>query len=170
MLVKKILAWGCGIILLNDAKEIIDANEQGLRFISQMSRVDSNTNIVPREIQYLCESFIRCRTLFPDQLWLMETRVFIDQMTAFHLQVQWTMPEKYREPFLLVKIEDEHQLEKNFFSAEAQKYQLTTREREIWMLYRTNNTYKGIATKLGITSNTVKKHMKNILAKQKLIN
>jgi hypothetical protein len=104
MFVKKITTLACGILLLNDAKEIVDANEQGLRFVSQMRRAEPDTTpLIPREIQYLCESFTQCRALFPDQFWLMESRVFIDQMTAFHLQIQWVSPEKDRRPFLLVK-------------------------------------------------------------------
>ena len=167
MIINNIAPLTCGFLVLKNSKEIIEANEQGLRFVSQMHRANSNTNLIPREIQYLCESFTQCRILFPDQFWLIESRVFIDQVTAFHLQVQPITAERKQQPLLLVKIEDEYKLMKTLFSDEAHKYQFTAREREIWMLYKTNHTYKDIATKLGITSNTVKKHMKSIFIKLK---
>jgi WD40 repeat protein len=46
-----------------------------------------------------------------------------------------------------------------------QKHGLTPREQDIWLLYRTNYSYKQIANELNISLNTVKKHMKNIYAK-----
>jgi DNA-binding CsgD family transcriptional regulator len=52
-------------------------------------------------------------------------------------------------------------------SEESQKYGLTCREQEIWLLHRANYTYKQIALELCITPNTVKKHMKSIYSKQK---
>ncbi len=47
----------------------------------------------------------------------------------------------------------------------AQKHGLTSREQDIWLLYRANYSYKQIAEELNISRNTLKKHMKNIHAK-----
>jgi ATP/maltotriose-dependent transcriptional regulator MalT len=166
-LINKVETLTTGVIVLNNAGKVIDANEQGLNFIRQMNQSNSFTGSVPQEILHLCESFIKSRALFPDQYWLMESRVFIDQVTAFHLQIQWVKTDQESEPYLLLKIEDEYRLTKYFLFEEALKYEFTAREREIWMLYKTNHTYKDIATRLGITPNTVKKHMKNIFVKLK---
>jgi DNA-binding CsgD family transcriptional regulator len=48
---------------------------------------------------------------------------------------------------------------------EVQRYGLSVREGEVWVLHRKGYTYKDIAQKLNITPNTVKKHMKSILIK-----
>jgi DNA-binding CsgD family transcriptional regulator len=38
----------------------------------------------------------------------------------------------------------------------------------VWLLQQNNYTYKQIAAELGITPNTVKKHVRNIYAKRRL--
>ena len=45
-------------------------------------------------------------------------------------------------------------------------YGLTEREGEVWMLRLQDYSYQEIADKLYLSINTVKKHMKTILAKQ----
>ena len=50
--------------------------------------------------------------------------------------------------------------------AEAQKYNLTERETQVWVLKRAGYTYKVIAAKLHIAEDTVKKHIKSIHAKR----
>ena len=63
-------------------------------------------------------------------------------------------------------MEDVYQPIQNIAIAEAEKYRLTPREKDVWLLYRANYTYKQIAAELCITLNTVKKHMKSIYSKQ----
>ena len=67
---------------------------------------------------------------------------------------------------LLVTIEDCKQSSQSMAITDAHKYGLTDRETEVWLLRRANLSYKEIAAKLYITINTVKKHLKNIYAKQ----
>jgi len=50
--------------------------------------------------------------------------------------------------------------------AEIEKYGLTPRESEVWLLYRANYSRKEIAAELFISIDTVKKHLKNIKTKQ----
>lgn len=107
--------------------------------------------------------------MFPHQSWLIEAEIFTDSFVAFHVQVQWLQLEIVEEPCLLLTVTDQYQSLKNIALNEAQNYGLTGREKEIWLLYRANYTYKQIASELGITPNTVKKHMKNIHVKQKAV-
>ncbi|WP_339382310.1 helix-turn-helix transcriptional regulator [Nostoc flagelliforme] len=74
--------------------------------------------------------------------------------------------EGFEVPCLLVTIENQYESVKNVALTEVKKFDLTRREAEIWFLYRSNYSYKEIATKLYITINTVKKHMKNIHTKR----
>jgi DNA-binding CsgD family transcriptional regulator len=66
-----------------------------------------------------------------------------------------------------VIIEDQYESRKNAAIADAQKYGLTSREAEVWLLHQAKHTYQQIAEKLYISRNTVKKHLKNIYAKQR---
>jgi RNA polymerase sigma factor (sigma-70 family) len=68
---------------------------------------------------------------------------------------------------LLLTIEDRQQAIINLVLEEADRYGLTPREKNVWLLHHNNYTYKQIAAELGITPNTVKKHMRSIYAKKK---
>jgi DNA-binding CsgD family transcriptional regulator len=71
-------------------------------------------------------------------------------------------------PCLLLTIEDRQQAVLNLVIEEADRYGLSPREKEVWLLQQSNYTYKQIAAELGITPNTVKKHMRNIYAKKRI--
>ena len=73
------------------------------------------------------------------------------------------------EPHILVLLEDcDEALKKNLW-IDRQKYDLTDREAEIWMLLRQEYTYQEIADILQISLNTVKTHVKNVYAKRRSV-
>ncbi|NJM98846.1 MAG: helix-turn-helix transcriptional regulator [Phormidesmis sp. RL_2_1] len=51
--------------------------------------------------------------------------------------------------------------------SDAALFGLTERETEVWQLRLRGSDYSEISTALWISPNTVKKHVKNILAKQR---
>lgn len=51
-------------------------------------------------------------------------------------------------------------------SIEATHWQLTPRQTEIWKLKRSGHSYAAIAQHLFISTNTVKKHLKDIVTKK----
>ncbi len=67
----------------------------------------------------------------------------------------------------MLTLEDRHQAMRNMAIEESERYGLTPREKEVWVLHRMVLTYKQAASELHITPNTVKKHMKSIYVKQK---
>ena len=71
------------------------------------------------------------------------------------------------EPHLLIVLEDRQQTIRNKALSDATLYGLTDRETEIWQMRLRGNAYKEISTTLWISVDTVKKHVKNILAKQR---
>lgn len=83
-------------------------------------------------------------------------------LIKFRIRVRLLDLDRFKMPCLLVTIENQYESLKNVAFTEVKKFDLTPREAEIWFLYRSNYSYKEIATKLYITINTVKKHMKNI--------
>ncbi|MBD2326318.1 LuxR C-terminal-related transcriptional regulator [Alkalinema sp. FACHB-956] len=157
-----------GILILTDRQELIYANEEARRILEKLNPDRSRLHI-PQEIWHICQSLIRSRSLFPNQHWLIESEIFTDESTTLHVRARWFNLEHIEYPCLLLIVEDQYQAIKNIALEEAQKYGLTAREKEIWLLHRANATYKKIATELTITPNTVKKHMRSIHAKQKLI-
>jgi DNA-binding CsgD family transcriptional regulator len=157
-----------GILIITETGELLHANASGYRFCYQINQNNSTQNILPLAIWQLCESLIESRTLFPDKVIVLCDEIVLDKLTIFRIRVRWLDLDLFECPCLLVTIENRYESLKNLAIAEIKKYDLTPREAEIWILYRSHYTYKEIATELYITVNTVKKHMKNIHAKRQI--
>jgi DNA-binding CsgD family transcriptional regulator len=156
-----------GVLILTDQKKLLYANECAVRILRLLNQREDSLNPIPQEIWHLCQALISSLRLFPNQYWLLESKIVISASISLHIQVKWLKMVAIDQTYLLVVLEDEQQSLKDIAIVEAQKYGLTVREQEIWLLHRSRYTYKQIAVELNITPNTVKKHMKSILAKQK---
>ena len=156
-----------GILILTNQRELIYANECARRFLRQLSRCQASLAQLPEEVSHICQTLIDSRTLFPNQYWLIESKVLSNASIVFDIRARWIKLEEREQPCILLRIRDQSEYIKDVVSEESQKYGLTAREKEIWLLHRANYTYKQIAVALSITPNTVKKHMKCIYSKQK---
>jgi DNA-binding CsgD family transcriptional regulator len=156
-----------GILILTEQKTLVYANDCAKRILRQLNQNGTSISLIPREIWHICQTLIDSRHLFPSQHWLIESKVFVDSSIVFNVRARWLKLETLERPCLLLSICDQYQYIKDVALEESQKFGLTSREKEIWLLHRANYTYKQIALELCITPNTVKKHMKNIHVKQK---
>ncbi|EGJ29597.1 MULTISPECIES: LuxR C-terminal-related transcriptional regulator [Moorena] len=156
-----------GVLILNTNKKLFHANESGRRMCSQISQGKSPINSIPQAIWRVCESLIDSRELFGDRKLILEAEINVDKSVKFRVRVRWLTLELSRDPYLLFTLEDKHQSTKNSAITDAIKYGLSHREKEVWLLKKANFTYEEIAQQLCISINTVKKHLKNIYAKQK---
>ena len=154
-----------GILILTETGELVHANASAYRIFRQLHK-SANVNFIPPAIWQVCQSLIESRSLFPDQLITLFDDIVLDKSITFRIRVRWLDLYQFDYPCLLVTIEDRYESVKNVASAEAKKYGMTAREKQVWSLYRANYSYKEIAAELYITLNTVKKHMKNIHAKR----
>ena len=158
-----------GVLILTEQRELIFANESARRILRLLNLGKPQLNLVPNEIWHLCQSLIQSRSLFPNQYWQIESKIFIASSISFQVRVGWHRQEMSDRPYLLLVIQDQYQSIKTVALEEACKYGLTSREQEIWLLQRAGYTYKQISAELQITPNTVKKHMKSIHVKQKTV-
>ena len=156
-----------GILLLTSQGELIYANECARRFLRQLNRQLASPVQLPEEVLHICKTLIDSRNSFPNQHWLIESKVLSSASIVFNIRARWIQLENREQPCILLRISDHSEYIKDVVSEESQKYGLTAREKEIWLLHRANYTYKQIAVALCITPNTVKKHMKCIYSKQK---
>lgn len=168
-----------GVLIVNGAGEAIYSNHYARDLLHQLTPVSDrssahtvgntvgNTVGIPEEIRYLCRCLVQSRDCFPQQYWAIESQIIIPQKADLQVQVRWLQMTPYPQDCLLLLIRDRNRPAQQFLLEEAKKYHLTARETEIWLLHRAHYTYKQIAADLGITPNTVKKHMKQIHAKQK---
>ncbi len=155
-----------GILILSQTGEVVHANTSVHRLFCQFNQGDSKQNFVPPVIWNLCESLLNNQYLFSEKLIILSDEIVLDKSNIFQIRVRLLDLDGFEIPCLLVTIENRYESLKNVAITEVKKFDLTPREAEIWFLYRSNYSYKEIATKLYITINTVKKHMKNIHTKR----
>lgn len=154
-----------GILIFTQTGELLHANTSATSICSQINQGISQSNFVPPVIWHFCKSLIEGWGLFPNKHIILSEEIVLNS-NIFRLRVRWLDLDASEHPCLLVTIENQCETLKNMACSEVKKYHLTPREAETWFLYRANYSYKEIATKLHISLNTVKKHMKNIHAKR----
>lgn len=156
-----------GILIFDSQQQLVYANGEAHRVLNQLQQGSTTNCLVPNEIWHICQSLIQSRHLFPEQNWLIEFDIFTSTATALHICSRWLNLDTIVDPCLLLTIEDRQQAIISLVLEEAERYGLTPREKEVWLLQHNNYTYKQIAAELGITPNTVKKHTRSIYAKKK---
>jgi DNA-binding CsgD family transcriptional regulator len=156
-----------GILIITEGKHLLYANESACRILRQISQTRSSSDGIPREISYLCNSIADVPRQFPGQHWVMKTKICISSSITFSVTARYMRLDTLGKNCVVLELRDQYQLIQTIAMDEAQKYGLTDRETEIWLLQRANYTYKQIASELFIAPNTVKKHMQNIHLKQK---
>lgn len=155
-----------GIMILNDQGELLFANGCAERICRQLTENLSRCNAVPRQVWRSCQALINGREEFPTEPIVIEDEIKTNEDTAIRLRARWFELNNTERPCLLVALEDQQQSAQYKAMAEAQKYGLTDRETQVWVLKRAGYTYKAIAAKLHIAEDTVKKHIKSIHSKR----
>jgi DNA-binding CsgD family transcriptional regulator len=161
--------WVDGILLLTQHGDLIYGNSHAQRLCQQIGGLSSKSQTLPPEIWHLCEALIESRELFPEQPIVLEDELGDRKCPRIRVRVQWVELTDNSGPCLLVMLEDRLQSLHSLAVSESQKYRLTDREAEVWFRQRTNHTYEEIAAELHISTNTVKKHIKNIRAKREAV-
>lgn len=156
-----------GILILTEQRELVHANQAATKICHQFTTSKTKENLVPEEIWCICESLIKSRDLFSNQKIVLESEFSPNESINLRIRARWLNLDQIRRPCFLITIEDRYQSLQRMIYNDTQDYNLTPREAEVWLLYKTKHSYKEIADKLYITINTVKKHMKNIHAKRK---
>ena len=159
-----------GILILTAQGEWVQANDYARHICIQlrMNQSPAQFNRIPQPIWQVCEALIESQSIDSDQPVIIESEITKAQFPTLRIRARWFRLAAIDRPYLLVILEDRRQSTHYLALTEADQYGLTPRESEIWLLRRANRTCKEIAAELFISLNTVKKHMKNILAKQKM--
>lgn len=164
-LVRAVLeSWIDGVLVLTEQGEWIQSNDAARRICHRLTKGEQ-TDSVPKEIWRICQTLIQARTIYPEGTAIVEAEIAIAKSTL-RVRVRWFESSPNAHPYLIVFLEDRHESAWHLAIAEVDRYRLTPREAEVWLLHRDNYTYKEIAAELYITTNTVKKHIKSIHAKR----
>ncbi len=152
-----------GVLVLTDRQDIVYANATAQTICSQLWHDEPEA--LPREIQRVCQALAGSHELFPSQPVMLESEV-VAHNTTFRIRAQWLKLEVSPRPCVLLRLQDQNQSTQGLATAEAQKWGLTPRETEVWLLRRSGYSRKAIADSLYIALDTVKKHLKNVHLKR----
>jgi DNA-binding CsgD family transcriptional regulator len=158
-----------GILILTEQGEWVQANDLACQICAQLTQGEAHSTSVPKEIWCVCSALIESRNSYPNEPLIIESDITTSKSTPLRVRVRWLKLCENPSPCLLVILEDRYQSSQNLAIAEVDKYGLTPREAEVWLLRRADYTCKEIAAKLYISLNTVKKHMKNIHLKREAL-
>ncbi|HEY9727462.1 MAG TPA: LuxR C-terminal-related transcriptional regulator [Chroococcales cyanobacterium] len=158
-----------GILVLTEQGDWVQANPQARQICDRIIQTGQQPNAVPEQIWRACRMLIESSNLPLERAGILETELASNRSTPLRIRVRSLKLSATARPYLLVILEDRYQSTRNLAIAEADKYGLTPREADVWLLRRTNHSLKEIAAELHISLNTVKKHMKNIQAKRESV-
>lgn len=151
-----------GFIIANQKGEILKINTPAQRICNLLS---PKVNKLPTEIWRVCQSALQNQNLLSFQKIGLDAEVILPELGTVRIRVQNI--HLAQTPYLMVVLEDRQQTLRNKALSDATLYGLTERETEVWQLRLRGADYNEISTTLWISANTVKKHVKNILAKQR---
>lgn len=157
-----------GILILTQQGQWINANNNARKICGLLDPNSSQSDGIPEEIWQVCQSLVDSQSLYPNQPVIIESEVRTHQLMALRIRARWLNLDTFSDPCLLVILEDRYQSMQRTVIAESKQYGLTPREAEVWLLRRLDYTFQAIADQLFISLNTVKKHMRNIRAKQEM--
>jgi DNA-binding CsgD family transcriptional regulator len=156
-----------GILILSQAGICVHRNQKSRAFCRALN--PHTHQEIPPCLWAMCNHLLEGRELFPDHA-LVLTQTFTGATGhCIRTRVQWLDWPDSPDPYFVVLLEDQTRAAQSSALLEAMQYDLTPRERDVWVLRRANRSYEDIALELYITVNTVKRHLKSIYAKRKQV-
>lgn len=159
-----------GVLIVSEQGEWVYHNYYAHCICQELNQGQPVLNQVPEVVWRNCLALMESRELYPAQPIVIESEIALSPSQVYRIRVRWLVLEDSQRPYLMVLLEDRCQALQNQAMAESILYELTPRQAEVWLLYRAGFSYRQIANELYITLNTVKRHLKDIRAKQKTQN
>lgn len=155
-----------GFIIASQTGEIQQINLPAERICNALcSGPEVSENQLPPEIWHVCQSALKNKDVLSFNKIGIDADIILPNIGPVRIRVQNISIGQGSS--LLIVLEDRQQTLRNKALSDAALYGLTERETEIWQMRLRGNAYKEISAALWISVDTVKKHVKNILAKQR---
>ncbi len=155
-----------GILVLSEDGTCVHSNQKGRALCRDLSD-DNSANPLPACLTAMGKHLLESRELYPETLLVLTQEFTTQSGHQIRARIQWLEFPTIANSYLLVSLENKTRSAHASALLEAMQYNLTPRERAVWVLRRANRTYDEIAKELYITVNTVKRHLKSIYAKRK---
>lgn len=151
-----------GFIIANQSGDIEKINAPAQRICDLLN---AQENSLPPELWRVCEAALKNQDVLSFEKIGLDAEIILPKLGTVRIRVKNI--QLAQTPFLMIVLEDRQQTIRNKALSDAAMLGLTGRETEVWQLRLRGADYKEISTALWISDNTVKKHVKNILAKQR---
>lgn len=170
-----------GVIVVSRALKPVYWNRKAKHLCQVLAGGNGAEGMLPLAISEACHGVIRDAKAFHSVLMVecqtstghsVRISASLLDLTSSH-EVLRTCPtaaepaSKNVPTFIAVFVENCDEVMQQESRIQQQKYDLTDREAEVWMLLRQEFTYQEIAQRLQISLNTVKTHVKNVYAKRR---
>ena len=151
-----------GFVIADQTGEIKKINAPAQRICNLLNAAD---NTLPIEIWWVCQAALKNQDVLSFQKVGLDAEIILPDLGSVRIRVKNI--QLAQTPYLMVVLEDRQQTIRNKALSDAALFGLTERETEVWQLRLRGDKYSEISTTLWITTDTVKKHVKSILAKQR---
>jgi DNA-binding CsgD family transcriptional regulator len=155
-----------GIIVVSSTGQIQQINQPAERICNLLDVTGQNEDELPPEIWHVCKAACKKKDVLSLQKVGIDADIILPKLGLIRIRVQTI--DFGQTPYFLIVLEDRQQTTRNKALSEAALYGLTERETEIWQMRLRGDAYKEISAALWISIDTVKKHIKNIHAKQRV--
>lgn len=156
-----------GVLIITSHGEWVYGNFHAYRICQRLNPHVPMRKSVPAAIWQVCKPMLDRQASTPDRPGTIESSIISSKLESFRVRVRWLELSEVKCPYLLVTLEDCYQSAQSQAIAEIQQYDLTPRQAEVWRLRRAGYSYRDIATQLYVGVDTVKRHLKDIYAKQR---
>jgi DNA-binding CsgD family transcriptional regulator len=151
-----------GFIVASQTGEIKKINAPAQR-ICHILKADNNR--LPAKIWRIAQAILNSQNVLSFQKVGIDAEIILPALGSIRIRVHNI--QLAHNPYLLIVLEDRQQTLYNKALSDAALFGLTERETEVWQMRLRGADYHEISAALWISANTVKKHIKNILAKQR---
>jgi RNA polymerase sigma factor (sigma-70 family) len=158
-----------GVLLLTQEGSCLYSNQEGRRLCQVLKEGQHAAAALPMGVWLMCRHMMESRSLFADMALVPTQTLMGAKNQLVRAKVQWLDFPPDPEAYLLVLLEDQTRSAQATALLEAMQYNLTPREKDVWLLRHANCSYREIAAKLFLSVNTVKRHLKSISAKRMLL-
>ena len=157
-----------GLVIVAASGRILQTNAMATQVCHSLTASDTaGIPQLPAVLWQLCKPIFRnIANGIETQLGL-EVDITNDQHQPIRVRIQPLQLQDQSENCLMLILEDRQQAHRRRAIADGKRYGLTPREVDVWELRLQEKSYETIANTLFITENTVKKHVKSILAKRR---
>ncbi len=155
-----------GIIVVDSISQIQQINQPAERICNLLDVAGKNKDELPPEIWHVCKTALKQKDVLSLQKVGIDADIILPKLGIIRVRVQTI--DFGQTTYFVIVLEDRQQTTRNKALSEAALYGLTERETEIWQMRLRGDAYKEISAALWISVDTVKKHIKNIHAKQRV--